>query len=65
MEKEVSEVDSTPLEVRGLALKPCLLWNGFPAIHGNHGDHGDICLTLSGSNLAHIIPLSPGNDDKG
>ena len=65
MEKEVSEVDSTPLEVRGLAWKPCLLWNGFPAIHGNHGDHGAICLALSGSNLAHVIPLSPGNDDNG
>lgn len=48
MEKEVSEVDSTPLEVRGLARKPCLLWNGFPAIHGNHGDHGPSAWRLVG-----------------
>ena len=48
MEKEVSEVDSTPLEVRGLAWKPCLLWDGFPAIHGNHGDHGMSAWRLEG-----------------
>lgn len=38
-EKEVSEVSSSP-QGRGITQKPCLLWGGFPAIHGDHGDHG-------------------------